>query len=165
MQNNINKSKAILYIRVSGNEKTKGSYIRSQEAMLTDYCTKNNIEIVEVVKDDCSALDFKRPAWKQMMSRIRRGTLEADQLLFITWDRFSRNTEAAYSMIETLQKLKVYPQAIDQRIDFSVPEQIILLSIYFSGPTVDSLRRRLKLQKKTRSASKSLKKAGALQFN
>ncbi|HQQ95416.1 MAG TPA: recombinase family protein [Bacteroidia bacterium] len=141
MKNNIKKSKAILYIRVSGNEITKETFASNQEAMLTKYCTKNNIEIVEVIKDDCSAIDFKRPAWKQMMHRIRKGTLKADQLLFTRWDRFSRNAKAAYSMMEILHELQVFPQAIDQKIDFSDSEQRFLLALYLAGPEYESVPR------------------------
>lgn len=142
MQNNIKKSKAILYFRVSENEKSnKGINFKSQEDQLLKYCAKNNIEVVEIIKENCSAKDFASPAWKRMLNSLRNGTLKADQLLFITWDRFSRNVEAACSMIDTLCGLRVIPQAIEQKIDFSVSEQFPLLAIYLCAPAIDSLRR------------------------
>ncbi len=105
MKNKIKKSRAILYVRFTGNEMTKEIGLSNQEAILTKYCAINNVEIIAVIKDDCSAIDFARPGWKKMMHRIRKGTLKADTLLFTKWDRFSRNAEAAYAMIDVLRGL------------------------------------------------------------
>ncbi|HQQ95415.1 MAG TPA: recombinase family protein [Bacteroidia bacterium] len=140
---NINKiPRAILYIRVSTDEQAnKGYSLRSQEEQLRRYCEVNAIEIVEVIKEDYSAKDFNRPSWKTMMYRIKKGQLQANELLFIKWDRFSRNTELAYSVLYSLMDLNIQPQAIEQKIDFSVPEQLLLLSLYLSAPMVDNLRR------------------------
>ncbi len=118
-------SKAILYIRVSTDEQAnKGFSLRNQEEQLKSYCEVNEIEIVEVIKEDYSAKNFDRPAWKTMIYRIKKGQLKADELLFIKWDRFSRNTELAYSVLSSLMELKIQPQAIEQKIDFNVPGTI-----------------------------------------
>ena len=142
MKNTHERSRAILYVRVSTDEQAnKGYSLRSQEDALIKYCENNDIEIVEIIKEDYSAKNFNRPAWKTMMYRIKKGQLKANELLFIKWDRFSRNTELAYAVLYSLIDLKIQPQAIEQKIDFKVPEQLLLLSLYLSAPMVDNLRR------------------------
>ena len=64
-------------------------------------------------------------------------------LLFLKWDRFSRNAPEAYNMISILHKHKVEPQAIEQPLDLSVPENKIMLAIYLTTPEVENDRRSL----------------------
>jgi site-specific DNA recombinase len=61
--------------------------------------------------------------------------------LFLKWDRFSRNIEYAYQMIGVIKDLNVQAMAIDQPIDFEVPESIVMLAIYLSIPEAENSRR------------------------
>jgi DNA invertase Pin-like site-specific DNA recombinase len=63
--------------------------------------------------------------------------------LFIKWDRFSRNIEYAYEMISLLSKHNTTVTAIDQPIDFSVPESTVMLAVYLSIPEAENSRRSL----------------------
>lgn len=65
----------------------------------------------------------------------------AENILFIKWDRFSRNIEYAYQMLGILRGLNTKPFAIDQPIDFDIPESIVMLAVYLSMPEAKNNRR------------------------
>ena len=135
---------AIIYIRVSTDEQAdKGYSLRHQEETLRKYCELNNIRMLEVVKEDYSAKTFIRPAFQVLLKNIRNRKLKPDLLIFTKWDRFSRNAPDAYGMISTLTNLGVEPQAIEQPIDVTIPENKIMLAFYLSAPEVENDRRAL----------------------
>lgn len=85
--------KADLYVRVSTDEQAdKGYSIRSQEEVLRKYCGIQNIAVRKVIYEDYSAKTFNRPAWTEMLDKLRKEKGKSiDLLLFTKWDRFSRN--------------------------------------------------------------------------
>jgi site-specific DNA recombinase len=136
---------AYLYIRVSTDEqRRKGYSLPEQEDRLLKYCDFNNIEVKGVYSEDFSAKNFNRPEWKKLIEVLkRRPAGEENNVLFVKWDRFSRNIEFAYEMIGMLRKRSTTPMAIDQPIDFSVPESIVMLAVYLSIPEAENTRRAL----------------------
>lgn len=64
-------------------------------------------------------------------------------ILFTKWDRFSRNAPDAYQMIATLKGLGIEPQAVEQPLDMSVPENKMMLAIYLTAPEIENDRRAL----------------------
>lgn len=116
-----------LYIRVSTDEQAdKGYSQRSQEELLRKYCTINGISIRKVIFEDHSAKSFDRPEWKAYLLYLKKYKGKADRVLFLKWDRFSRNAGDAYQMINILRKLGVEPQAIEQPLDLSILENKIM---------------------------------------
>lgn len=135
---------AYLYIRVSTDEqKRKGYSLPEQEDRLLKYCAYNNIEVKGVYREDFSAKNFNRPEWKKLITVIKSKSKEDKNILFIKWDRFSRNIEYAYEMIGMLRKHRTTAMAIDQPIDFSVPESTVMLAVYLSVPEAENSRRAL----------------------
>lgn len=136
---------AYLYIRVSTDEqKRRGYSLPEQEDRLLKYCEHNNIEVKGIYREDFSAKTFNRPEWKKLMTVIKSKTLQEDKhILFIKWDRFSRNIEYAYEMIGILRKYKTTAMAIDQPLDLSVPESTVMLAVYLSVPEAENSRRAL----------------------
>ncbi|MCH7411264.1 recombinase family protein [Belliella sp. DSM 111904] len=135
---------AILYIRVSTDEQAdKGYSLRHQEEILRKYSQLNGIEISKVVQEDHSAKTFSRPEWKKLLLELRKRRKNPDLILFTKWDRFSRNAGDAYQMINTLEKLGVEPQAVEQPLDLSVPENKMMLAFYLAAPEVENDRRAL----------------------
>jgi len=59
------------------------------------------------------------------------------------WDGFSRNAGDAYQMINILSTLGVEPQAIEQPLDISIPENKLMLAIYLAQPEVENAGGRL----------------------
>ncbi len=135
--------RAIIYVRVSTDEQAeKGYSLSHQEERIRMYCQHQNIEIVGFYKEDHSAKTFNRPAFIQLLAFLKKRKA-ADLLLFLKWDRFSRNAGDAYGMINQLSRLGVEPQAIEQPLDLSVPENKIMLAFYLAAPEVENDRRSL----------------------
>jgi DNA invertase Pin-like site-specific DNA recombinase/flagellin-specific chaperone FliS len=146
---------ADLYIRVSTDEQAdKGYSQRDQEERLTKYCEINSIEVRKVVFEDHSAKTFKRPAWTKLLGELRKRRGQSDLILFTKWDRFSRNAGDAYQMISTLRKLGVEPQAVEQPLDLSIPENKMMLAFYLAAPEVENDRRALNVFHGMRRAKK-----------
>src|ERR1700754_3854247 len=146
---------ADLYIRVSTDEQAdKGYSQRSQEELLRRYCNINNVSVRQVIFEDHSAKTFNRPQWKRYLLDLKRHKGKADLVMFIKWDRFSRNAGDAYQMINTLRKLGVEPQAIEQPLDLSIPENKMMLAFYLAAPEVENDRRALNVIHGMRRARK-----------
>ncbi len=140
----MNQQKAILYIRVSTDEQAeKGYSLKHQEERLRQYCKHQQIEVVAVYKEDHSAKTFERPEFSKLLAFCKKNKGYADLLLFLKWDRFSRNAGDAYAMINQLNKLGVEPQGIEQPLDLNVPENKIMLAFYLAAPEVENDRRSL----------------------
>ncbi|MCL7988308.1 recombinase family protein [Sphingobacterium sp. lm-10] len=133
---------AYLYVRVSTDEqKRKGYSLPEQEDRLLKYCEHSSIVVKGIYREDYSAKDFNRPEWKRLVTIVKSKSKEDKNILFIKWDRFSRNIEYAYEMIGLLRKYKTTAMAIDQPIDFSVPESTVMLAVYLSVPEAENRRR------------------------
>lgn len=147
--------KAILYIRVSTDEQAdKGYSLQHQEERLRKYCELQNIQVLELFKEDYSAKTFHRPEFTKLLEFLKKHKHLADLLLFTKWDRFSRNAGDAYSMINTLDKHGVEPQAIEQPLDLTIPENKIMLAFYLAAPEVENDRRALNVTVGMRRAKK-----------
>ncbi len=136
---------AYLYVRVSTDEqKRKGYSLPEQEDRLLKYCANHNMEVKGIYREDFSAKSFNRPEWKKLLTTIRKKKdRKSENILFVKWDRFSRNIEYAYEMIGILRRLDTRALAIDQPIDFDVPESAVMLAVYWSIPEAENSRRAL----------------------
>lgn len=135
---------ADLYIRVSTDEQAdKGYSQRNQEEVLKRYCEINSIQVRNIIFEDHSAKSFVRPEWKKLEQGLKKSRGKVDLVLFTKWDRFSRNAGDAYQMINKLRTFGVEPQAIEQPLDLSVPENKMMLAFYLAAPEVENDRRAL----------------------
>lgn len=149
------KRRAIIYIRVSTDEQAdKGYSLKHQLERLEKYCEIQNIEVAAVFNEDYSAKTFNRPEFTKLLAMLKKNKNMADMLLFTKWDRFSRNAGDAYGMINTLNKLGVEPQAMEQPLDLTVPENKIMLAVYLAAPEVENDRRALNVLVGMRRARK-----------
>jgi site-specific DNA recombinase len=157
--------RAILYIRVSTDEQAdKGYSQRDQDERLRRYCNNQNIQIDKVVFEDHSAKSFKRPEWERLLLGVKKRTERPDYILFTKWDRFSRNAGDAYQMINLLNGLGIEPQAVEQPLDLSVPENKMMLAIYLAAPEVENDRRALNTFYGMRRAKKEGRVLGMAPF-
>ena len=141
--------------RVSSDEQAKGYSLGVQSEALENYCIRNDIEVIYTFKEDHSAKNFERPAFKEFLDFLKRNKGSVDYLFFTSWDRFSRNAMDAYHMIDRLKKLGIEAQSIEQPIDFSVPENKMMLAMYLVMPEVDNDRRSIKIRGGIRAALKA----------
>ena len=100
-------------------------------------------QIRKIIFEDHSAKTFLRPAWQTLLSELRKIRGKTDYILFTKWDRFSRNAGDAYAMISTLRTLGLEPQAIEQPLDLTIPENKMMLAFYLAAPEVENDRRAL----------------------
>lgn len=136
---------AYLYVRVSTDEqKRKGYSLPEQEDRLLKYCEYNNMQVKGIFREDYSAKSFNRPEWKSLVSLIKKERrTEENIILFVKWDRFSRNIQNAYEMIGILRKYNTTVVAIDQPVDLTIPESSVMLAVYLSVPEAENIRRAL----------------------
>lgn len=149
------KKVADLYVRVSTDEQANSGYSqRHQEEMLLKYCEINAIQVRKVIFEDHSAKSFNRPEWKKMLAEYKKKRGLIDCILFLKWDRFSRNAGDSYAELSRLQKLGIDAQAIEQPLDLEVPENKMMLAFYLAAPEVENARRALNVMHGMRRARK-----------
>ena len=145
----------ILYVRVSTDEQAgRGYSLRDQEQKLLTYCENNNLNVLHIFREDFSAKTFKRPEFKKLLDFCKRNKKYIHQMIFIKWDRFSRNTAESYQMIGVFNQLAIQVNAIEQPLDLTVPEQGLMLAVYLSIPEVENQRRSLNVISGMRRAFK-----------
>ena len=94
---------------MSSDEQTKGCSLDYQAQTLTEYCQRNKYNIIdEPYREDYSAKDFAhRPEINKIMKYCKQHKGEVDLILFLRWNRYSRDTPEAYKNIEYFQKLGI----------------------------------------------------------
>lgn len=138
------KKQAIIYTRVSTEEQAdKGYSLKDQEDRLRKYCELKDIEVVIHFQEDHSAKTFDRPEFHKLIAFAKKNKENIDLLLFMKWDRFSRNAGDSYYMINLFRKLNIECQAIEQPLDLQVPENKMMLAFYLAAPEVENDRRSL----------------------
>lgn len=146
---------AIIYTRVSTEEQAeKGYSLRDQEQKLRRYCDQKDIEIIKHFQDDHSAKTFQRPEFNKLLEFIKNNKSLIKKLLIVKWDRFSRNMEASLTMITQLFNLGVSVEAIEQPLDDTIPENLLMKAFYLAAPQVENLRRSLNTTNGMRKAMK-----------
>jgi len=136
---------AILYARVSTDEQAaKGTSLPFQKERLHQYCEVAGYNVAAEFTEDYSAKNFDdRPEFNTLLSFLKENKGLVEKLLVLRWDRFSRNAPEAYNMIAKLKKLGIEVNAIEQPIDFNIPEQKMMLSFYLTIPEIENDRRAL----------------------
>ena len=126
----------ILYCRVSTDEQADGCSLDMQERYLRAYCDNHHYNIVgeeKPYREDYSAKhhDLRRPKMKQLYDYCRKHRHEIDKVLFLRWDRFTRNQEFAFTYKRKfIDELGIEINAIESPIDFKSTEWSMLLGMY-----------------------------------
>ena len=147
--------RAIIMSRVSSEEQAKGFSLSVQLEQLTNYCQRHSLEIVQHYREDHSAKDFNRPEFKKLLAFAKKNKGTIDYLLVTTWDRFSRNVTDSFVMIRQLKNIGIEVQAIEQPIDFTIPESKAMLAINLVFPEIDNDRRSIKIRGGIRGSLKA----------
>ena len=126
----------ILYCRVSTDEQADGCSLDMQERYLRAYCKNQDYNIVgeeQPYNEDYSAkhFDLRRPKLKQIYNYCKKHRHEVDKILFLRWDRFSRNVEFAFTYKRKFyDELGIEINTIESSIDFENPDWSTLLGVY-----------------------------------
>lgn len=148
------RKRAIGYIRVSSDEQSKNNSPKEQEDLYVRFCESSNIENVKMFYDDYTGKTFDRPGFNQLLAYVKKFKGEINYVYFKNWSRFGRNIVEAYSAIDKLKSYGVEVQAIEQPLDFSVPESKIMLAVYIAIPEADNDRRSLTIRSNMRKAKR-----------
>ena len=123
----------IMYCRVSTDEQADGCSLDMQELYLRRFCSTNEYNIIDIYKEDYSAkhYDMRRPEMAKMYEYCKKHKGEVDKILFLRWDRYSRNVEFAFAYKRKFNdELGVEINAIENPIDFTATEWSTLLALY-----------------------------------
>ncbi len=146
----------IIYTRVSTeNQKEKGFSLRHQKEQLENYCHQNGYTILCHFEEDHSAKNFSsRPEFQKLVRYAKSNQKKIDALLFLKWDRFSRNVEMSFRVIREFKEMGIQVNSIEQPLDLSQPDSKVLLAVYLVIPeiendknslrTIDGLRKAMK---------------------
>lgn len=138
--------------RVSSDEQATKYSLDDQDERLDNYAAANGMEVVYRFREDYSAMDFNRPEWKKFMDMAAKAKGSIDAILFTTWDRFGRDVTDSFVTIRKLRNMGIEPRAIEQPLDFDVPESKIMLAVYLAVPDADNHRRSIKIRGGIRQA-------------
>lgn len=128
----------IIYYRVSSNEQTLGASLDVQEERLRKYCNQMGYNIIDNIpyREDESAKTFeKRPVIQGIMNYIRKNKSRVNKLLFLQWDRYSRDIISASENLKELLKSRVEPNAIEAPLDFNSDTWPLLLEYRHNATT------------------------------
>lgn len=128
--------------------------MRDQQAKLDSHCQTKGYKVIHRFSEDFSAKTFDRPTFKSLIEFLKRNKGVVTKLVFLKWDRFSRNITEALIMIKELNRLGVECEAIEQPLDLSIPENKLLLVIYLSTPEIENDRRGMNTSSGIRRALK-----------
>ncbi len=124
----------ILYKRVSTDEQAdKGFSLEFQDDSLRAHCEKNGYNIIGDYIEDASGKNFDRPEFQKLFKWINKNRDQKVQLiLFTKWDRYGRNIEEALKYKTLLCDKGVAINAIEQPLDISNMDNLLMLTIYLS---------------------------------
>lgn len=133
-----------IYTRVSTeDQKENGFSLADQERKLRAHCKGLNKKVIAHYQDNCSAKDFNRPQFQKMLSELRSKKLGIDELWCIRPDRFSRNFMETYRMREVFKSFKVEIRFVENEVDLSIPENLMIDAVFNILPQVENERRGL----------------------
>ena len=133
--------------RISSDEQSNHS-IPYQEETIRKYCEFKGYNIVRTYLEDYSAKNFERPEWKKMMLFILNqkneiGTdksLWVQKIVFLRYDRFSRNFEKSLSIIGQLGRLGVEIEMVESNIEMNSPESLLTRNIMLTLPEIENIK-------------------------
>ncbi len=155
MKNNL--INVILYCRVSTDDQALGFSLVNQKDTLNRYCQSKNYNILDNYMEDESAKTFDRPEWMKMEKYVKTNRKQVDKVLFVKWDRFSRNNTEAHAKVDLFHlTYGVELNACEQPLDLSIPENLLMLSNYLAMSDIE----RRRISQRTLDGNYTAKKEG-----
>lgn len=133
----------MLYCRVSSDEQAQGGSLDIQEEYLRKYCNEHDYHIVDFdFREDESAKTFeKRPVIQKILKYIRKNKGQINKLLFLRWDRFTRDIISGVETLKELLYMGVEPNAIEAPLDYSSETWPLLLGVQIGLAQGDNIKR------------------------
>ena len=100
--------RVVLYLRVSSDEQVRGTSLGSQEAVCTEFCKRNDMDVVRVFREEGeSARTDDRPLFQDMVRFCTDRKNRVDHILVYKLDRFARNSTDYHVHTAALARAKV----------------------------------------------------------
>ncbi|WP_089765187.1 recombinase family protein [Chitinophaga terrae (ex Kim and Jung 2007)] len=145
------RKNVIIYTRVSTDEQARSGYsLNHQELAIKTYCNLKGYNIVQIIREDHSAKTFDRPEWLKLIAFLKANKNQVDTILFLRWDRFTRNAEEALKVIRELGSWGITVDATEQPLDLSIPENKVLLALYLTIPEVENDKNAIRTKEASR---------------
>lgn len=143
----------IHYIRVSTDEQAeKGYSLAHQQSVLSKYSEVKEHHVLKTFTEDYSAKTFDRPQWTKLLSFIKANKGLVNKIVFLRWDRFSRNQLDALTMIKSLDKMGIKVESVEQPLDLSIPDNKMLLALYLTAPEIENDKNSIRTTEASRRA-------------
>jgi site-specific DNA recombinase len=151
-----NVKNALTYARVSTDEQAEqGFSLAHQKAALEQYCKFNDIKILKHFEENgASGKDFNRPEFNKLMEYTKKEFKNIDAIVFIRWDRFSRNLEESLRYKRIFLKMGIELMSIDLPIDNKAPEGKMWFALMNVIPEIERDKISLRTKEGMRRAMK-----------
>ncbi len=147
----------VVYLRVSTDEQaTQGFSLDYQHESIKKFCEIKGYNIIKVFREDHSAKNFNRPEWVKLHTYVKANKKDIQMLLFVKWDRFSRNVEKAFAVLSDYEQMGVEVNATEQWLDMTNPDNRMILAMYLTLGEVE----RHKISSRTMDGTHQAKKEG-----
>lgn len=123
---------AIIYCRVSSDEQSFNTSLDYQEQRLREYSSQHGYTVIMCQKEDHSAKshELDRPKLKEIYSYCRKRKNQVQQILFLRWDRFTRNVEFGMKYKRLFEECGTAINSIENHIDFNSPDWSTIMAMY-----------------------------------
>lgn len=144
----------IIYTRVSTDDQADfGFSLQHQETVIRAFCNTKGYNILNHYKEDFSAKTFNRPEWSKILSFLKPKRQKVDSVVFLRWDRFSRNLEESSRTIRELKShYGVDVECVEQPLDLSIPDNLVMLAVYLAVPEVENRKNSIRTTEGSRKA-------------
>lgn len=123
----------ILYCRVSSDEQAENTSLDFQEKALRAYCNNRGYNVLFCKREDYTAkhYDLRRPEMNSIVKYCKKHKKEVDLILFLRWDRYSRDGEFAFKYKRIIiDEMGIGLNSVENPIDFESPDWATLLGVY-----------------------------------
>lgn len=138
--------KAVAYCRISTDEDRQKYSLTVQNDIITEWAAKNDHQIVKFFFEDHSAKDANRPEFQALLKYCKKNK-EVESFLVVDYYRYSRNIAESYKYKEIFKEMGVNIIAVQQYVDPTVPENLLMEAIYLAQPEVENKRRSINVIK------------------
>jgi site-specific DNA recombinase len=144
----------ISYCRKSSEDQSQHSH-GYQEDAIRRYCENRGYNIVATYFEDCSAKTFDRPEWKNIIEFLKKNKSLVQKIIFLRYDRFSRNVQNSFSEIAKLAKLDCEIEMVEANVEMISPESMLTRNIMLTLPEIENAKISMRSSEGSHKARKS----------
>ena len=128
----------IIMSRVSTDEQGERFSLDAQEDYIMRYCNQKKYNVIKSFREDYSAKNFNRPEWKKAVAFIKENKGLISKIIFLRYDRYSRNMNEGLNQMIILGKLGVSIEMAENNVEMDSPESKLVRNIMLTLPEVEN---------------------------